>query len=343
MRFLRIPPSHQQFRDGSRGRSPTTRNCAVVSMLLQIITRVLFWLQPDNFKTGVYPVESVPRSVSGKLLRRILRDQARLEIQRQAKARLWYTPVLERIVYLKTWTTWERECRKYDEGRIFDDVCYPAIAVLLDGEVSAWSTEMDPYPPCDGRMRESSASSTSGMIRSGGRSMGEAYRFQSVSSSCLGYEVYSGDVGTLLTTVEAEVAEEKWEVITVEIKLRSRSIKHLSSIRPPYRFIVHRFATNRPMPKWHLGHSRRSKSPSPWRHQDHHTGSQSGCRHHLLWMMLTAGLTACMTILMSPGTGWFGSPWVTQMSQNFNPSNRLQNKCLCLITHLRSGWKSKCP
>ena len=53
----------------------------------------------------------------------------------------------------------------------------------------------------------------------GGRSMAEAYRFQRVSSSCLGYEVYSGDVATLLTTVEAEVAEKKWEVMMVEIKL----------------------------------------------------------------------------------------------------------------------------
>ncbi len=65
--------------------------------------------------------------------------------------------------------------------------------------------------------------STSGMIGLGGRSMASAYRFQSISS-CLGYEAYSGDVATLLTTVEAEAAEEKWEVITVENKLRSHSI-----------------------------------------------------------------------------------------------------------------------
>src|SRR6266436_3868406 len=61
--------------------------------------------------------------------------------------------------------------------------------------------------------------SASGMIWLGGRGMASAYRFQSTSSSCLGYEVYSGDVATLLTTVEAEVAEKKWEVMTVEIKL----------------------------------------------------------------------------------------------------------------------------
>src|SRR5258707_1178097 len=61
--------------------------------------------------------------------------------------------------------------------------------------------------------------SASGMIWLGGRGMASVYRFQSASSSCLGYEVYSGDVATLLTTVEVEVAEEKWEVMTVKIKL----------------------------------------------------------------------------------------------------------------------------
>src|SRR5258708_27062019 len=49
--------------------------------------------------------------------------------------------------------------------------------------------------------------SASGMIQSGGRGMASTYRFQSASSSCLGYEAYSGDVATLLTTVEAAVRQ----------------------------------------------------------------------------------------------------------------------------------------